>query len=697
MDCPDAIRILILSCQIQAINSLLSFLRNEGIVLKARAISAKNELYEQLKLQSWDLILCCEDCDVSVNAVNEALTVQCLELPIIFLSDDTSQINTASLFQSDIQDCLSFHQEYQIAKAIKREVGIRRLKLSHRLLQLDFKELEKRHQSLMDASSSALAYIQEGMHLYCNKSYAQIFSRKDSDSLQQSPLLDLFKGSSREQLKNALSTKFENELKLTLQLDGKNKLAVPAYPELELSFIPVSYNGQACLQLIVKPASGNPAYSTMLETTKNQDLLTRLYNKDFFLEKIELSIAKAIKQQQPSALLIVQINEFLDIKSTIGIGKANQVLNDIAAFLNKSIQKKFAAARLDVYQFGLLIDNCKLADSIELANFIKSKINNHITTTALPSLQLSCSIGIASINENALDADGLLDKARVNLHKGIPKIGETPSDSSDQQDINELGSYIKLAIEEQRIKLLFQPILGLRDEKFRDYEVLSRMLDGENNDMQPSEFLPITNLNGLGEELDKLVVVKALSSLRETKADYVRLSINLTPDSLLSKTFLPWLSQTLQSSNITTDKLQFQISENQICNNPEYCSNFSNGLKELGIGTIVCHYGCNINLLHYLDDIKPVYVKLDKSLVSDITYNPYQQNELKSLFSDLHSRNYKVAVPHVEDFSILPTLWRLGADFIQGYCLERPRKTMNYEFIQNHELTLSSQTHKQAL
>ena len=105
-------------------------------------------------------------------------------MPIIFLSDDIAQVDTAKLFQSDIQDCLSLHQKVQIATAIKREVGIRRLKHSHRLLQLDFKELEKCHQSLMDASSSALAYIQEGMHLYCNKSYAQIFSRKDSGSLQ---------------------------------------------------------------------------------------------------------------------------------------------------------------------------------------------------------------------------------------------------------------------------------------------------------------------------------------------------------------------------------------------------------------------------------------------------------------------------------------------------------------------------------
>ncbi|PCJ43410.1 MAG: hypothetical protein COA71_00625 [SAR86 cluster bacterium] len=693
MDSPALIKILILSSQTHAINKLLSTLRNEGVDLKTRSARNKKELYEQIKFQSWDLILCCEDAPVSIDVIRETLITQGLELPIIFLTHENSQVDTAELFKSDIHTCLSIGQENQIITAIKREAVAQQLKHNYRRLQLDFKELGKRHQALMDASTSALAYIQEGMHLYCNKSYAQIFSGKDHKTLQQSPLLDLFEGKSREKLKKALSKKIESELKLTLQLIGKPENSAQAYPELDLSFTPVSYDGQACLQLIVKPASGNPTYSAAVNAANKQDLLTRLYNKSFFLEKIEFAVAKAIKQQQHSSLLIVHINEFLDIKSIIGLGKANQVLNDIAAFLNKSIQKKFAAARLDDYQFGLLIDDCKLAESIDLANFIKSKINNHITTTSLPNLQLSCSIGVAVINENALDAEDLLAKANANLHKKIPSLDDFQSDYSQKQDINVLTAYINLALKEQRFKLLFQPILELKGEKFQDYEVLSRMLDSEGNDMLPSEFLPLADLNGLGEEFDKIIVSLALSSLQKAETENIRLIINLTSNTLLSKTFLPWLSETLQSSNLTTDRLIFQISEIQICNNLEYCLNFSDGLKQLGLSSIVCHYGCAVNPENYLDKIKPIYVKLDKSLVSDIGYNQYQQNELKNLFVELHNKNVKVAVPQVEDASILPVLWRLGADFIQGFCLERPRQTMDYEFIQNHEITLDAQTH----
>lgn len=654
MDSLEPIRILILSNQIHPINKLLSSLRNKGVELKAQNIRSKQELHEQFKILNWDLVLCCEDSPLPPNSINDAISEQGLELPIIFITHGKSSINTAELVNSGIQDYLPIDHESRIITAIKREVGFKRLKLNHRLLQLDFKELETRHQALMDASSSALAYIQEGMHLYCNKSYAKIFSVKDTQTIQQSPLLDLFTGESRERLKSTLSIKNYTELNLTVKLKSKSGAADKAESELELYFTPVGYKGQDCLQLIVKPASGNPAYSKAIKNADTQDLLTQLYNKSFFHEKIELAIAKAIKQLQYSSLLIVQVNEFLDIKSTIGLSKANQVLIDIAAFLNKSIQKKFAAARLDDYQFGLLLDDCKLAESIELANFIKSKINNHITTTALPSLQLSCSIGVAVINENALDAEDLIAKAKVNLHKKMPHSSDTQLYDSQKPDIGELAAYIDLALKEQRFKLLFQPIVGLSNESFEDYEVLSRMLDSESNDMPPSDFLPLANLSGLGEELDKVIVSLALTSLRKTDNANIRLILSLTSNTLLSKTFLPWLSECLQSRCVTSDRLIFQLSETQICNNLEYCTKFSNGLDELGIQSIVCHYGCVINPENYLDAIKPVYVKLDKSLVRDIGYSQYQQNELKNLFVDLHNKNFKIAVPQVEDFSILP-------------------------------------------
>ncbi len=52
--------------------------------------------------------------------------------------------------------------------------------------------------------------------------------------------------------------------------------------------------------------------------------------------------------------------------------------------------------------------------------------------------------------------------------------------------------------------------------------------------------------------------------------------------------------------------------------------------------------------------------------------------------TELHNKDFKVSIPQIEDFSILPQLWRAGADYMQGYCLEKPRRTMDYKFMQNY-------------
>ena len=156
MDSQEPIRILILSNHTHSINKLLSALRNEGVDLKAQSVKSKKELYEQLNFLSWDLILCCEDSSLSIEMVKDTLFKQGLKLPIIFLVDENSTIKSVELFKAGIQDCLSIYQESRIITAIKREVNSHRLKLNHRLLQQNFKELEKRHQALMGASSKVL-------------------------------------------------------------------------------------------------------------------------------------------------------------------------------------------------------------------------------------------------------------------------------------------------------------------------------------------------------------------------------------------------------------------------------------------------------------------------------------------------------------------------------------------------------------
>jgi EAL domain-containing protein (putative c-di-GMP-specific phosphodiesterase class I) len=214
------------------------------------------------------------------------------------------------------------------------------------------------------------------------------------------------------------------------------------------------------------------------------------------------------------------------------------------------------------------------------------------------------------------------------------------------------------------------------------------MLDRDGNEVSPAAFLPLANLNGIGEEIDRLIIGLALDSMKDSSTE--RLIINITSNSLMSRTFLPWLSDKLRSGRIASDLLVLQISEVDIHGNPAQALAFCRGLQQLNAGMAICHFGCALDPFAVLDELTPTLVKLDETLVRDIIYSPQQIESVRIQIGRLHERGLLVIAPQVEDMDVLPVLWQTGADYVQGYCLQRPSDEMNYEFVHVEEITLSA-------
>jgi multidomain signaling protein FimX len=683
------INLLIVSEQHAKPNRLLSKLRDDGISLKAMGVGSEAKAIEQIDKHLWDLIICFECEDVPVKNILHALQQGELDTPLIFIPHIDSTVEALPILTLGARDVVSDADEERVLFCLKREITSYQLAKQNRKLELKVKELELRHHLLLDIASNPLSYVQDGMHLYCNQSYADLFSYENIEDISATSLLDLLTLDDRDFLKQLLEKTLTQTESISVQAQGADgkQFAV------EMTFTPVSYKGNGCLQLCVQAVSGNIEYTEKKEKLQSQDLLTRLYKKSFFMGKIEDAIANAIQHDTLSSLIIIQVNEFVDIKSTIGKSNTNMMINDIGQFLQKSIKKSFSAARLDDYIFALLLDDSSPREAIEMASFIKGKINNHITTTALPSLQLSCSIGIAAINDHALDAEDLLSRARVNLNTTVDANQSMTefriSDSLDHK-VDDMISYLSLALKQNRFKLLFQPLVNLKGNGSDGYEVLTRMLDSDGNDIPPNSFIPLANLNGMGEEIDKTVLQLAMDQLQEKQQSPHKFIITITNNSLVSPTFLPWLSEQLQQRRINADLLVFQISEIDICNSLDHAAEFCAGLDELGIQKTVCHFGCVINPLEYLDTIQANYVKLDRTIIRDIAYSSHQKSSVQDLIKSLHDKGFMVVAPQIEDVDLLPLLWEIGADFVQGYCLQGPSQEMNYEFIQNQEITLNA-------
>jgi diguanylate cyclase (GGDEF)-like protein/PAS domain S-box-containing protein len=676
-------QLLVAADSLDAANRLISGLRGASVAVRSASAATERELATLLGQGQWDVLVCYAGDRLPLSSVLATLQGLEQDIPVLYVG----ATSTAQELPPGVREALPADAPDRLLAAVRREAEISQLKRRVRQLELQQRELEKRHVLLMEGSATAISYIQDGVHLACNPSYARCFGYDSAAAIATVPLLDLLSPDSRPAVRGLLGQALTSEARGTVRikrLDGSEDL-------MELCFTPVEYHGKACVQLTVAPARGDSDYAAAVEQIGHQDLLTRLDNAAYFLTRIEQAIRAALQDNQFSSLLLVGINDFADIGAAIGRSTANIVLNDVARALQELITPRDAAARLDDHTFGILLHDGDPDRALALARDIHARINNRISPSMLTSLELGCTIGMALINGLAGDAETMLARAHANLRdkplnadgKFQYRIGEDL-----RHGAGAMLDYLKTALLNRRFKLLFQPLVPIGGTGHKSYEVLTRMLDRDGNEVSPAAFLPLANLNGVGEEIDRLIVGLALDSMKDS--DTERLIINITSNSLMSRTFLPWLSDKLRSGRIASDLLVLQISEVDIHGNPAQALAFCRGLRQLNAGMAICHFGCALDPFAVLDELTPTLVKLDETLVRDIIYSPQQIENLRIQIGRLHERGLLVIAPQVEDMDVLPVLWQTGADYVQGYCLQRPSDEMNYEFVHVEEITLSA-------
>lgn len=679
--------LLVVAAGSETANRLISDLRSAGMALRAANAANEQQLASLLVQDQWDVLVCYACTALPPDRLLAVMRRYEQDLPVILVSQLPTGSDPGLLFQSGISAVLAPDEHQHLLFSVQREAGHYLLRRQLRRLEIRHRELEKRHQLLLADSSSPIAYVLDGVHLYCNPSYAASFGYDSIERITTTPLLNLFRSADRAAVRSMLASTDREPCSASvviLRQDGSEN-------PLQLTLTPVEYHGKACLQASLRPVAGNSDYSAALALAQGRDLLTRLDNRTRFLERLENAIGKAVHQGEFSSLLVVTLNEFVDISSAIGRSNANLVLNDIALFLHAAISKPYAAGRLDDHSFGIILYDGDPDAALALATLIQGQLNSRVSPAMLPALELSCSTGMALINGHALDAAELLARAQPGLRQdrleSMPaafrfRIGDTL-----QPDTSTLLDYLRIALEQQRFKLLYQPLVHIKGDGRQRYEVLTRMLDSDSNEIPPALFLPLARLNGMGEAIDRMVLGMVLAALADS-GPVQSLIVNITAGTLQSGTFLPWLSDTLHARRLPADLLILQLSEIDLHNNPDRAAAFCRGLHELDIGIAISHFGCALEPFALLGTLRPTFVKLDETVVRDLLYSSRQKQNVQYLIRTLHARGLQVVVPQVEDMDILPILWDAGADFAQGYCLQRPSQEMNYGFVQVEEITL---------
>ncbi|MBS8240615.1 EAL domain-containing protein [Marinobacter lipolyticus] len=684
------VHLLILDPSQNDAESLVSLLRNSGKATRAHRITSEEDLEEALKNGSWDLLLA-RDVEQEFGADDALAMIRRMDkdIPFVLLTGDYSREQTVAMMRAGARDTVQFDYTDQLVLVVNRELSALEDRRRRRVLESHLREAEQRCQLLLESSKDAIAYINDGMHIYANQSYMEFLGYDDIDDLICIPVLDTLNPESQDKYKEFMKSFTESgedgmTLTCTARRSDDQELNVV------MSVSAATYDGEACTQIVLQPEHSDAELEEKLRQISSQDLLTGLYNRQHLMDALGQAVAKAGKDNENGALAYIALDNFMSLKSQVGIAGADLLLGDLANMLREHAPENAILARLSDDAFCLL---CQPGDDKALASQCESlckAVEDHLFEINGRTVQLTLSIGVAAITENspkAPDVMGRAHTASADLKKqdghdqGNGVLIYNPADYETLDESNSAEA-IQKALDENRFRLLFQPIINLRGEGEEHYEAFVRMLDKEGEEVSPYDFLPPAGPSDMSIKIDRWVIlqtIKQLSSHRSRGHD-TRLFLNITAETLEDKTFTPWLSVALKAARLPGDSLIFQIREGDANNFMKQAREFAKSVRELHCKVSISQFGCALNPFNTLKHIDVDYVKIDGSFTEEIQKNEEAKEEVKEMVKSLQSAGKLTIIPLVENAGVLATLWQAGVNYIQGYYLQAPVPEMNYDF-----------------
>ncbi len=696
MTTTETIRLLILNNQRSEAERLISMLHASGHPCRAQHVESEESLVKLLQEQSWDLLIGHSNTSAPTpqTAIKQIRRLN-KDVPVILLYEEDEEDSPFAVVEGmrmGATDVINLDNDQHLLMVIDRELGNREQRQARRNTDRRFREAERRSQQLLDSSRDAIAFIQDGLYLYANESFAELFGYHDKDDIEALPIMDMVADKDQARLKNFLKDftfKGDEAESSSLGFTGITHQGSETHIDLEVSL--VTYDEEPCIQFLARAAASaantnNEELEAQLKQIKWQDLVTGVYNRQYLLNQLD-HIIDTVDEKQYYCLFYIELDQFSErVKNTFGVASADLALIDIATLLRAKANTSDTIARLGDSTFAIITPNVKADAAVNRALQLCKDLEGHIIDIDRKTLQITCSIGISLVNETTTSTHTVIEQARSAMDKIQAKDGNNAMlfepDTPKHEIKIDIATAVQQALANDRFRLLFQPIISLRGSDEEYYEVYLRMVDEGGNEISPNHFLEAASNLSVSTKIDRWVILESIKMLSQhrAKGNKTKLIVNIGRQSLCDESLVPWLGVAFKAAKLSADSIVFQAQEIDVTNHLNAAKNFAEGLEKLKTSFAISNFGCSLNPFNTLAHVPATMIKVDGSFTTDIQNNNESPETLIQLIEKLNGENKITLVPFVENASVLSTLWQAGAHYIQGHYLQEPSHGMTFDF-----------------
>ena len=438
------------------------------------------------------------------------------------------------------------------------------------------------------------------------------------------------------------------------------------------------YRGKQQLQQLLDELRAEVAERQRLEEVARHqathDPLTGLANRILFVDRLQKSLARSGRNGTSCALFYIDIDNFKPVNDRYGHHAGDELLRQLAQRMLGHMREVDTVARLGGDEFVIVLPDADTGDGVAaVIDAVIEAISTPVTIDG-HELLVTPSIGGCLYPRDGEDAGSLLKHADVAMYHakaaGRSNIQWfTPDMMRESADRLALGSALRRAMENEDLRLHYQPEVCLNSGRIVGMEALLRWHHPEHGYISPARFIPVAEETGqivaLGAWVLETACREAVAIQQRTGQPLV-LAVNVSP-----RQFQPGWPQTvreaLQRSGLRPQHLELEITEGMLMRNPEESAELLRQLRALGVTVVIDDFGTGYSSLSYLTRFPIDKIKIDRSFVRDLGTDATDAAVINAIIAMARSLNVRVIAEGVESQAQQAYLRERGCDEAQGF------------------------------
>jgi len=535
---------------------------------------------------------------------------------------------------------------------------------------------EERYRSVTEtATDGILAVDQRGRVLFGNAAAARIFGYPASRIAGRSAL-ELVPRRLRERaaalLRGALLAE-QREPGTThrvygLHADGRE---IP----LEVSFGESRDHGRRVFTGVIRDITLRLQAENEIERLAYEDPLTRLPNRALFHDRLRQALAHAQRENEPLALMFLDLDDFKLINDSLGHTFGDGVLSEVGRRLVGVLRAEDTAARLGGDEFIVLLPRSGEADAVEqVAGKILERVRGPIELQE-ETVLVTGSIGISRFPADGADPETLLRNADIAMYRAKEKGGNGFELFTTQMDERMSRRYamqraLHLALERGEFSLHYQPVCRTDDERIAGVEALLRWNHPEHGELPPSDFIPIAETSPIMLPLGEWVLSSACAQFRAWLDDGLPIewvSVNLSARQCQQASLPETVARILAERRLEPERIRLELTETSATRTLETSARTLAALRAQGIRILMDDFGTGHASIGALRTLPVDALKIDRHLIERLDVSRADAAMVRAIIEMAHGLGLTVVAEGVSQASQLEFLRRHGCDEFQGF------------------------------